>query len=205
MTPIYDQVSEYLSGPKCLGVVLLIASIPCIVSTICAFILSPLDKRRTKVLKLDNRHDLLATATNERKTMFDIFKFPVQFWLIVTICTCFYSITFPFISLGKLFFIRKYNASPSIASLQQSLFFFITVVTSPLFGILVDKTGYNIIWVIFSNVLAIGSHVLLMFSFFNSFVATILLGTSLSLLATSLWPMVSLLVKKNQLGTAFGL
>jgi MFS family permease len=81
----------------------------------------------------------------------------------------------------------------------------VTVVTSPIFGKIVDSTGYNLIWVILSIVLAMISHLILMFTFLNSFVPVLILGASLSLLYASLWPMVSLVVPNNQLSSAFGL
>lgn len=89
--------------------------------------------------------------------------------------------------------------------LNFSLFFFITVITSPIFGILVDRTGYNTLWAIVSLILAIISHCLLMFTFINSFVPVLLLGASLSLMAVALWPMVSIIIPKHQLATAYGL
>jgi len=49
------------------------------------------------------------------------------------------------------------------------------------------------------------AHGLLMFTFINSFIPVILLGASLSLLAVSLWPMVSIIIPKHQLATAYGL
>ena len=118
MTPIYSYISEFETGPKCLGIVLFIATIPCIVSSFSALVLSPLDKRRKRILKLDKRNEF--TSSSERSVRFvDTFKFPPQIWLLIIICVCFYSVTFPFISLGKLFFIRKYDCNPYVASLQQ--------------------------------------------------------------------------------------
>jgi hypothetical protein len=72
-------------------------------------------------------------------------------------------------------------------------------------GKIVDWTGYNLLWVILSILMAILSHVLLMFTYINSFVPVLILGTSLSLLYASLWPMVALIVPKAQLGTAYGM
>lgn len=43
------------------------------------------------------------------------------------------------------------------------------------------------------------------FTFVNPYVSMILMGISYSTLAASLWPMVALIVPKQQLGTAYGL
>jgi hypothetical protein len=79
------------------------------------------------------------------------------------------------------------------------------VITSPILGKIVDWTGYNLGWVILAILMAILSHVFLIFTFINSFVPVLILGMSLSLLYASLWPMVALIVPKAQLGTAYGL
>ena len=49
------------------------------------------------------------------------------------------------------------------------------------------------------------AHCMLMFTFINSFVPVLLLGASLSLMAVALWPMVSIIIPKHQLATAYGL
>ncbi len=83
--------------------------------------------------------------------------------------------------------------------------YLISSFASPFFGFFVDLTGYNTIWVILAILTTIGAHVLLAFTFLNPYVAMIIMGISYSILAASLWPMVSLIVPKQQLGTAYGL
>ena len=222
MSPIYNYIGNFATGYQCLGLAILLASLTCMLSTIFAFVLFPLDKRRQKFFK----YDLKNQAEEGKIQLKDAFYFPSQLWLIIAICVVFYSATFPFISLGKLFFIRKYNLSSGSASLLQrylahlhseafskltifyfyfSLFFFVTVIASPLFGGLVDRTGFNVIWAIISLVTGILSHGLLMFTDLNVFVPVLLLGSSLSLMAVALWPMVSIIIPKHQLATAYGL
>ena len=76
---------------------------------------------------------------------------------------------------------------------------------SPICGFLIDLTGYNTLWVNGAILGTIGAHFLLTFTFVNPFVPMVLMGISYSLVAASLWPMVSLIVPKQQLGTAYGL
>lgn len=75
---------------------------------------------------------------------------------------------------------------------------------SPLFGLLVDKTGKNIIWVLYAVAATLVSHMMLAFTFWNPWIAMCLLGFSYSLLACALWPMVAFIVPEHQLGTAYG-
>lgn len=199
MTPIYEFVSQFESGYKCLGITIIIASLVCVLSLVCSFILFVLDKRR-------DRFGIDIQPSDEKVIKLkDIIHFPVQFWLIVFICAIYIASVFPFISLGKLYFIRKFNQTANSASLLQSLFFLITVVVSPLCGLLVNYTGKNLVWVFSSLIVGIISHALLMFTFVNVFIPVILLSVSFSVMSTALWPMISVVIPKHQIATAYGL
>jgi MFS family permease len=76
---------------------------------------------------------------------------------------------------------------------------------SPVFGLIVDRTGYKTIWIILAALVALAAHSTMLFTFVNAFVPVITLALSLSIIATSLWPMVSDLVPLNKLGSAYGL
>ena len=39
----------------------------------------------------------------------DIFSFPAAFWLLSVVCLAYYVAIFPFISLGQVFFLKKYH------------------------------------------------------------------------------------------------
>lgn len=59
-----------------------------------------------------------------------------------------------------------------------SVVYVISAPMSPVFGLLVDKTGKNIIWVLCAVVTTLASHVLLAFTLWNPWIAMV---TSLSL------------------------
>ncbi|RNA16812.1 major facilitator superfamily domain-containing 1 isoform X2 [Brachionus plicatilis] len=199
MSPIYDAISKTKSGYECLGTALLIAAFTCVFSLGCASILALLDKRRTKLIPVEP-----VKAGDEIK-LSDALKFPFSLWLVFIICVAFYCAVFPFISLGKVFFISKYDFSPVTANSADSIVYLISAFASPICGFLVDLIGFNTLWVTGAITATIGSHLLLAFTFINPFAAMILMGISYSLLAASLWPMVALIVSKHQLGTAYGL
>ncbi|XP_047516198.1 major facilitator superfamily domain-containing protein 1-like isoform X2 [Pieris napi] len=83
--------------------------------------------------------------------------------------------------------------------------YLLSAALSPFFGILIDKTGRNVMWVILSIITTIGSHFLLAFTFVNPYVGVMALGVSYSLLASGLWPLVAMIVPESQLGTAYGI
>lgn len=199
MGPIYDAISNTKSGPECLGSALLVAASTCVFSLICAGILALFDLRRTRVIPSEP-----VKAGDEIK-LSDALKFPIPLWLVFIICVTFYCAVFPFISLGKVFFISKFDFDPTLANTADSIVYLISAFASPICGFLIDLIGYNTVWVAGAVTATIGAHLLLSFTFINPFVAMSLMGVSYSLLAASLWPMVALIVPKHQLGTAYGL
>ncbi|KAF4801996.1 hypothetical protein TURU_029576 [Turdus rufiventris] len=104
----------------------------------------------------------------------------------------------------RVFFIEKFRFSPQEASAINSIVYIISAPMSPVFGLLVDKVGKNIIWVLCAVLSTLGAHILLAFTFWNPWIAMCVLGVAYSLLACALWPMVAFVVPEHQLGTAYG-
>ncbi|XP_021109284.1 major facilitator superfamily domain-containing protein 1 isoform X3 [Heterocephalus glaber] len=197
---LYSKIEASLgsAGPTTLGATLLIGGITCILSLICALALAYLDQRAEKILHKEQG------KTGEVIKLTDIKDFSLPLWLIFIICVGYYVVVFPFIGLGKIFFIEKFGFSSQAASAINSVVYIISAPMSPVFGLLVDKTGKNIIWVLCAVTTTLVSHMMLAFTMWNPWIAMCLLGLSYSLLACALWPMVAFLVPEHQLGTAYG-
>ncbi|XP_061227625.1 major facilitator superfamily domain-containing protein 1 isoform X5 [Neopsephotus bourkii] len=105
---------------------------------------------------------------------------------------------------NRVFFIEKFKFSPQEAGAINSIVYIISAPMSPVFGLLVDKLGKNIIWVLCAVITTLASHIMLAFTFWNPWIAMCLLGVAYSLLACALWPMVAFVVPEHQLGTAYG-
>lgn len=118
MGPIYKAVSHTKTGPDALGTALLIAASTCVFSLLCAIILAVLDLRRTRVIPQEP-----IKAGDEIK-LTDALKFPATLWLVFIICVAFYCAIFPFISLGKVFFISKFDFAPGTANTADRFDFF---------------------------------------------------------------------------------
>lgn len=73
----------------------------------------------------------------------------------------------------RLFFERKFDLSPQHANTVNSMVYLLSAILSPFFGILIDKTGRNVTWVIISILTTIGSHFILAFTFFNPYVGVV--------------------------------
>ncbi|XP_030898551.1 lysosomal dipeptide transporter MFSD1 isoform X2 [Melopsittacus undulatus] len=197
---IYSRVRDLLgyTGPSTLGLTLMIGGVTCLFSLMCALILAYLDKRAEKLLSKEQG------KTGEVIKLTDVKDFSLSLWLIFVICVCYYAAVFPFIGLGKVFFIEKFKFSPQEASAINSIVYIISAPMSPVFGLLVDKLGKNIIWVLCAVITTLASHIMLAFTFWNPWIAMCLLGVAYSLLACALWPMVAFVVPEHQLGTAYG-
>lgn len=94
MEPIYQKVVSDVGEQLAVGVTLFIASITCIFSTICAFILCFMDKRAEKIL-----HRRSETDQNLKISYIKSLKF--NFWVICIICSTFYIGFLTYISLAK--------------------------------------------------------------------------------------------------------
>lgn len=121
----------------------------------------------------------------------------------------------------RKFFIEKFHYTPADANTLNSILYFISGIASPISGLLIDKTGRNIFWIAISVVATAGAHALLAFTMLNPYIGMVrkqinvkcknqrkmfqvTMGLAYSMLASGLWPLVSLIVPEHQLGTAYG-
>ncbi|KAJ3657090.1 hypothetical protein Zmor_016119 [Zophobas morio] len=86
----------------------------------------------------------------------------------------------------------------------NSLVYLISGIASPVLGLVIDKVGKNISWIILAISATICSHSLLAFTTVTPYVAMVSMGLAYACLASSLWPLVSLIIPEYQLGTAYG-
>ena len=152
------------------------------------------------------RGTLATPPRPERINWSQLLRFPAGYWLLVGTCVAFYSVIFPFRST----FAIKYLQEAQGLSLEQagtlnSYVFLAAAFATPVFGLLLDRTGRNAL------LLAAGA-VLLPLSFLvlgalpgSAAVSTALLGLSFSFLPAVLWPTVPRYAAAEQLGTAYGL
>ena len=120
-------------------------------------------------------------------------------------CLAYYVAIFPFISLGQVFFMKKFLFDAKSANFITGLIYLISAPASPLLGFLIDKTGRNVFYVFISIATTLIGHLLLAFTFLNPYIAVVIMGLSYSLLASALWPIAALIIPEYQLGTAYGL
>ncbi|CAO1362935.1 unnamed protein product [Diamesa hyperborea] len=199
MEPVYKYVKQFYQGSHIIGVVLFIAASTCVMSFMCACILGWMDRRAERILRRNENE------SGEVAKLSDVKTFKVTFWMVTVICVAYYVAIFPFIALGKVFFERKFDYSPEDANTVNSIIYSISAIASPLAGYLVDKFGRNVMWVFLSTLITIVAHSLLAFTFLNPYIGMVIMGLAYSMLASSLWPLVALIIPEYQLGTAYGI
>ena len=111
----------------------------------------------------------------------------------------------PFSRVAPSFFQEKYNITQESANNYLSIPYLLSCGLSPLFGFLIDKVGRNLLWIGSSVLIMLVSHSLITFTFVSPIFVMVLFGTGYSMLASSLWPLISFCVEPKYLGTAFGL
>lgn len=89
----------------------------------------------------------------------------------------------------------------------NSIVFVTSAVASPFFGACIDAVGCNLVWVAVGVLMTAGVHICFAFTTVtpSPFLLMIVLGLSYSILASSLWPMIGLVVPQHKRGTAYGL
>lgn len=95
MEYIYEYVNRWYKGHMCIGVVLLISTITCLGSFLCALLLGWMDHRAQRILQ---RND---NPGGEVARLSDVKTFKISFWMVSVICVAYYVAIFPFIALGK--------------------------------------------------------------------------------------------------------
>eukprot|EP00095_Tigriopus_kingsejongensis_P003743 maker-scaffold1209_size55568-snap-gene-0.11 protein:Tk03743 transcript:maker-scaffold1209_size55568-snap-gene-0.11-mRNA-1 annotation:"hypothetical protein AaeL_AAEL006002" len=186
------------SAYQILGTTLMATVATCGISFVASLILGYMDKRKSRIL-----HD--EDAEVEQINLTDIRHFPAQFWLISLICVAYYVAIFPFVSLGQVFYMKKFDFSFQAANTINGMIYLISCFASPLFGMAIDRLGRNVLFVAISVVTTMVGHGLLALTFVNPYIGVSLIGLAYSLLASSLWPQITYIIPEHQRGTAFGL
>lgn len=209
-------IRDHFGGPT---QALLAAALVCCVSLIANLVYIGMDRRGERVLRLKDG------AAEEVIRLKDIKHFKPSFWFVTALCVTFYSAIFPFQTLAVQFFNEKW-AIPDIAadagSFLVKVFFnfthmfstaggitsiiiFASMILAPFAGRLVDRVGKRATLMIFGSLVLIPSHLLMGVTRLHPVISMLTLGASFVLVPAALWPSIPLVVKKERVGTAFGL
>ena len=131
-----------------------------------------------------------------------------MFWLITALCLTLYGAVLPFNYIASGFLTETYFKDMSKieaqnkAGIYMSVPFFISAFMVPIYGILIDKYGQRANLSLFASF--VGLICFTMFYYCPPLLALIILGLTYSMFASVIWPCISLVVKKNLVGFAYG-
>lgn len=211
-----ELISSYFGSYR---YALVAAMIFCLISLLSNVVYVIMDRKGEKELEL-------ADQSSEEKIVFsDIKQFKPAFWHIAMLCVLFYSAIFPFTALSTDFFVDKWGIARvaetaggfffkafnnflhmfSTAGGISSIIIFASMVLAPFAGHFVDKIGKRASLMILGSIIMIPSYLLMGFSSMYPVIPMIILGAAFVLVPAAMWPAVPLIVKKQHVGTAFGL
>jgi len=195
------------------------AVLACIISLAANIVFILMDRRGERILKLRDE------SIEEKIVFKDIKEFKPTFWYVTLLCVTFYSAIFPFTALSTDLFVDKwgipriFEASGgffnqvfnnllhmfSTAGGISSIIIFASMILAPFAGQLVDKIGKRATLMIIGSLIMIPSHLLMGITKINPVYPMLALGAAFVLVPAAMWPSIPLIVRKERVGTAFGL
>jgi MFS family permease len=194
------------------------AVICCVISLLGNIVYIFMDRRGERALELKD-------GSEEKIVLKDIKEFKPTFWFVTLLCVTFYSAIFPFTNLSTDFFVDKWGIARyaeasggflskvfnnlfhmfSTAGGISSIIIFASMVLAPFAGRLVDKIGKRATLMIIGSLLMIPSHLAMGMTKIYPVLPMITLGAAFVLVPAAMWPSVPLIVRKERVGTAFGM
>lgn len=198
---------------------LLTAVAACALSLIGNLVYIFMDRRGEKALKLK------AESSGDKIVFADIKEFKASFWYVTFLCFTFYSAVFPFTNLSTDMFVDKWGIARTAAGEGSflarvfsnffhlfgtaggitSIIIFASMIFAPFGGRLVDRIGKRASLMVWGSLILIPCHLLMGLTRVFPVWPMAALGVAFVLVPAALWPSVPLLVRKERVGTAFGL
>eukprot|EP00455_Lapot_gusevi_P027029 TRINITY_DN2857_c0_g1_i1.p1 TRINITY_DN2857_c0_g1~~TRINITY_DN2857_c0_g1_i1.p1 ORF type:complete len:486 (+),score=203.08 TRINITY_DN2857_c0_g1_i1:75-1460(+) len=198
VSPImYDH--RGLSGAMWFGFAVTIASL-------CSTLLVIVVDRRVAAELAKNQSQVNGVPeTDPPVRLSDLKNMSLLYWLIALSCVIVYSAILPFNGICSGLMQSKFNYDLHGANALMGIPFTMSAIASPFLGGAVDRFGWRAALLCFSSILLTLAHLLLAGTTITPILALVLIGAGYSIYAAAMWPSISYVVQKNQLGTAYGL
>lgn len=152
------------------------------------------------------KYELAEAAPTDRIIWGDLVKFDRSFWLVMGLCVAFYAVVFPFRSTFAIkYFQHAHGLGLEAAGAMNSHVFLAAIFATPLFGLMVDRTGHRALFMAAGSLCLFAAFPLMAYTHASLAWPTVLLGIAFSLVPAVIWPAVPYLVEAKRLGTAYGL
>lgn len=178
----------------------------CVLSLIMALIIRIITKRKNKLLGSDDENGV---PLEEKFNLRDMKEFGTSFWLTALYCALMEASVYAFNSVASDYFQKRFGYSSVEGGRIISITFLLCGLFCPITGVLLDRYGKRIYYIIGSAVSILLAHFLfLMTPDSNKPIGPIIymvpLGIGFSVASTVTWSSISYLVGKGS-GTALGI
>jgi MFS family permease len=169
------------------------------------------------------RYRLGHQGSTDRLELKGLYSFSPSFWFIVGLCVVFYSTIFPFRAFAIKYFIEAHGLAREAGGFLNSFLPLSAMVATPLFGLLVDRTGRRSTFMLLGSVLILPLFLVVTYAppgpevgfWLPAFgdvalpltllIVMSLLGIAFSLIPAIMWPSVAYIVEERRLGSAYSL
>eukprot|EP00010_Vexillifera_abyssalis_P004979 CAMPEP_0201560320 /NCGR_PEP_ID=MMETSP0173_2-20130828/78208_1 /ASSEMBLY_ACC=CAM_ASM_000268 /TAXON_ID=218659 /ORGANISM="Vexillifera sp., Strain DIVA3 564/2" /LENGTH=497 /DNA_ID=CAMNT_0047974765 /DNA_START=750 /DNA_END=2243 /DNA_ORIENTATION=- len=149
--------------------------------------------------------EIPAAIVDHSIQMSDINALPIAFWLVCLVNVLVSGALWPFLALSPDFFAEKWHFSGIEAGVCAAVFSLAAIIIAPLSGALMDRWGHRYEIGMIATSMASISFCILGFSNLNPFFGAILLGASLGIISSVIFPLIGIIVSPKVLATAFGI
>ena len=205
---ISNYITPYISNSTSLWFALSISTIVCLMSILAAVVLIYVDNHANK--QLDKEID----EEDEAKEFHwkDVKELPMPFW-IIAINSLFFYAGMLFYNVSNEYFTIRYGFNQIEAAKFGANSYLLFIFITPLFGLIVDSIGHRVTMIFYSSLLlAISELIFIMIPSSPSddvsylgYIPILLIGFAWAVYYAGLYPTISLIVKPNAQGTAFGI
>ena len=199
---LYDSLDDYLVLSNVRhGTTQMLCTLMALCTVVCAIIVAFLDRRGAKII---GRKPI----PKKKISILGILSFSSSFWILILICSVYYSVITALTANGPLYFVSKYGFSQNAANIANSFSYLAIIFTTPFVALLIDFTGYNLVWGLLGICFAIASNVIYIFSrdidTFAPYLAAVVYSISFTFFGSAMLVAVGYLVPQTQLTTAYG-
>jgi len=221
MSPIYEMCSTFMNpGAHTLGMALLFATFFPIGSFISSALLGWLDNRLQNEAAadgfqrtdLEDRGQIRSRRSTEssieemgNRTTFPKINSNPEFWLLAGICFLYFGAVTPFIGIAEMWFQVIYGFNQSEASFLNSVIFIMSMVLSPVFGLIIDRVGFNLYFILGAHFICLTGHLLLGFVECTPWIGVVLIALSFSILPPALWALTPILSEPKNVNMSYGI
>ncbi len=201
---LYESLTILIVSPyNRHGTTLMLATLLCLCAVLCALSVAYLDKRGARIIGKK-------TIARKNISILSIIKFSKEFWILISIISIYYAVVICFTANVPLYFMSKYGFSKKAAGIADSFSYIAILFAAPLFAVVIEKVGYNLLWGLLGVFLAIISNLVYIIttstSTFAPYIAAIVYSFSFTFFGSAMWVTPGYIVPAvHQLTTAYGM